>query len=63
MYHIFLVCRLRVFIHSFILAISIAPIQVLYYSEALPTTARKAYCIGVSRRSAQATEGKGLAPT
>src|SRR6218665_1347927 len=26
-------------IHSFILAISIAPLQVLYYSEALPTTA------------------------
>src|SRR6218665_2892126 len=28
------------FIHSFILAISIAPHQVHYYSEALPTTAR-----------------------
>jgi len=29
------------FIHSFILsAISIAPLQVLYYSEALSTTAR-----------------------
>ena len=27
-------------IHSFIPAISIAPLQVLYYSEALPTTAR-----------------------
>src|SRR6218665_2942451 len=27
------------FIHSFILVISIAPLQVLYYSEALPTTA------------------------
>ena len=46
--------------HSFILAISIAPLQVLYYSEAFPTTAR-IYCIGVSRRSAQATVGKGLA--
>src|SRR6218665_277575 len=43
------------FIHSFIAAISIAPLQVLYYSEALPTTA---YCVGVSRRSAQATAGK-----
>ena len=42
---------------SFIPAISIAPLQVLYYAEALPTTAR----IGVSRRSAQATEDKGLA--
>src|SRR6218665_1001910 len=47
-------------IHSFIPAISIAPLQVLYYSEALPTTARIGYCIGVSRRSAQATVGKGL---
>ena len=34
-----------------------APLQVLYYSEALPTTAR----IGVSRRGAQATASKGLA--
>src|SRR6218665_1070153 len=48
------------YIHSFIPAISIAPLQVLYYSEALPTTAR-GYCIGVSRQSAQATVGKGLA--
>src|SRR6218665_1595552 len=31
------------FIHSFILAISIAPLQVLYHSEALPTTARTLY--------------------
>ena len=30
-------------IHSFILAISIAPLQVLYHSEALPTTARIPY--------------------
>src|SRR6218665_3811189 len=30
-------------IHSFIMAISIVPIQVLYYSEALPTTARILY--------------------
>src|SRR6218665_215164 len=36
--------RYRVsFIHSFILAISIAPLQALYYSEALPTTARILY--------------------
>src|SRR6218665_2799418 len=48
-----------VYFHSFI-HISLAPLQVLYYSEALPTTAR-IYCIGVSRRSAQATAGKGLA--
>src|SRR6218665_3566154 len=39
--------------------ISIAPLQVHYYSEALPTTA--GYCAGVSRRSAQATVIKGLA--
>ena len=32
-----------VFIHSFILAISIAPLQVLYHSEALPTTSRILY--------------------
>src|SRR6218665_3257199 len=62
-YGFVLVCRRLIhsfiysFIHSFIPAISIAPPQVLYYSEALPTTAR----IGVSRRSAQATAGKGLA--
>jgi len=31
------------FIHSFIPGISIAPLQVLYYSEALPTTARILY--------------------
>ena len=29
--------------HSFILAICIAPLQVLYYSEVLPTTARILY--------------------
>jgi len=29
--------------YSFILAISTAPFQVLYYSEALPTTARILY--------------------
>ena len=31
------------FIHSFIPAISIAPLQVLYHSKALPTTARILY--------------------
>jgi len=30
--------------------ISIAPLQVLYYSEALQT--QNGYCVGVSRRSA-----------
>ena len=44
---------------SFILAISILPFQVHYYSEALPT--QHGYCIGVSRRSAQATVSKELA--
>ena len=38
------------------------PLQVLYYSEVLPTTARIGLLYtGVSRRSAQATAGKGLA--
>ena len=37
-------------IHSFTLAISIAPLQVHYYSEALPT--QHGYFVGVSRRSA-----------
>jgi len=36
--------------HSFIQAISIAPLQVHYYLEALLT--QHGYCIGVSRRSA-----------
>jgi len=31
------------FIHSFILVISIAPLHVHYYSEALPTAARILY--------------------
>jgi len=38
------------FIHSFIQAISIAPLQVHYYSEALLT--QHGYCAGVSLRSA-----------
>ena len=38
------------FIHSFIQAFSIAPLQVRYYSEALST--QHGYCSGVSRRSA-----------
>ena len=45
--------------YSFILAICIAPLQVLYYSEALRQ--QNGYCIRVSRRSAQATVSKGLA--
>src|SRR6218665_3971888 len=44
------------FIHSFILAISIAPLQVLYHSEALPTTARILYRSFTPKRT-----GKGLA--
>src|SRR6218665_2360611 len=35
--------KITYYIHSFIPAISIAPLQVLYYSEALPTTARILY--------------------
>jgi len=37
------------YVHSFIRAISIAPLQVRYYSEALPTQHR--YCAGISRRT------------
>src|SRR6218665_1459416 len=47
------------FLPSFIPAISIAPLQVHYYSEALRL--QHGYCIRVSRRSAQATAGKGRA--
>src|SRR6218665_3041461 len=36
--------------HSFIQTIYIAPLQVHFYSEALPT--QHGYCAGVSRRSA-----------
>ena len=47
--------------HSFIHYISIAPLQVLYYSEALPT--QHGYGVGVSRRSAtdNITASEGLA--
>ena len=41
--HFFNCLGILSFIHSFISAISIAPLQVLYYSEALPTTARILY--------------------
>jgi len=45
-----LMANVHSFIHSFIQAISIAPLQVHYYSEALPT--QHGYCAGDSRRSA-----------
>src|SRR6218665_1168855 len=48
------------FIHSFIVALSIAPLQVLYTTQRC-SRLQQGYCIGVSRRSAQATVGKGLA--
>jgi len=48
--------------NSFIPAISIAPFQVLCYSEKeRRSRLQHGYCIGVSRRSPQATAGKGLA--
>src|SRR6218665_102764 len=40
-------------------AISIAPLQVHYYSEALPT--QHGYCVGVSRRMQHATVSEGHA--
>jgi len=42
-------------IHSFIQAISIAPFQVHYYSEVLPT--QHGYCVGVPRQAPHASEG------
>jgi len=41
---------LHSFVHSFIQTISIAPLQVHFCSEALPT--QHGYCTGVSRQSA-----------
>ena len=41
--------RGRILIHSFIQAIYIAPLQIHYYSEALPT--QHGHCVGVSRQS------------
>src|SRR6218665_2905045 len=49
------------FIHSFILAISIAPLQVLYHSEVLPTTARILYRSFTPKCTGIITAGKGLA--
>src|SRR6218665_1409578 len=48
------------FVHSFILVISIAPLQVLYYTQRL-SRLQHGYCIGVSSGSAQAIVGKGVA--
>jgi len=45
-------------VHSFSQAISIAPLQVHCYSEALPT--QHGYYVGVSRRAPQATASEGL---
>src|SRR6218665_5027 len=48
-------------IHSCIQAISIAPLKVHYYSEALPT--QHGYCVGVSRRSATGNCERRTCPT
>src|SRR6218665_1072527 len=42
--------------HSFILAISIAPLQALYHSEALPTTARTLYRSFTPKRTGNCRE-------
>src|SRR6218665_156541 len=47
------------YFNSFIQVVSIAPLQVHYYSEALPT--QHEYCVEVSRRKPQATASEGLA--
>src|SRR6218665_2322530 len=44
-------------IHSFILAISIAPLPVLYYSEALPTTAQILYRSFTPKRTGRLVQG------
>jgi len=46
-------------IHSFILVISIVTLQV-HYTTQRRSRLQHGYCIGVSRRSAQATVSKGL---
>src|SRR6218665_279418 len=52
---LYLACVVRVMTHSFILAISIAPLQVLYYSEALPTTAWMLYRSFTTRAGVEPT--------
>jgi len=49
----------QVFFYSFIQAISVAPLLVHYFSEALPT--QHVYCAGVSCLGPQATASYGLA--
>ena len=46
-------------LNSFVQAISIAPLQVHYYSEVLPT--QHGYCVGVSAKAPHATASEGLA--
>ena len=53
-------CYKHYFIHSFILAISIAPLQVLYYSEALPTTARILYRSFTQKHTGNCSKGLAL---
>src|SRR6218665_1497436 len=58
---IYLSCLERwIFIHSFIPAISIAPLQVLYYSEGLPTTARILYRSFTPKRTGMQLQVKDL---
>src|SRR6218665_2128592 len=49
-YYYLLISNFIITMDSFIQAISIAPLQVHYYSEALPS--QHGYCAGISRRSA-----------
>jgi|SRR6218665_367020 len=46
-------------VHSFIQAISTAPLQVHYYSEALPT--QHGYCVGFHAEVPEAIASEGLA--
>src|SRR6218665_219273 len=50
------------FIHSFILAISITPLQVHYYSEAPPNTARILYRCFTPKRTGNCNKGLAQGP-
>src|SRR6218665_4023021 len=59
--YIYAYIHIHTYIHSFIPAISIATLQVLYHSEALPTTARILYRSFTPKRTGNSTAGEGLA--
>jgi len=58
--HVCMYSCIYVCMYSFIKVISIAPLQVLYYSEALPT--QHGCCAGISRQSATGNCELGTCP-